>query len=184
MAACCTSCKPRWAGSLRQLAASASQQNECAPLAPVLWVASLPGLHASPSHCCLQKAAAVRQARELEVQRDVAIADALRWRQEVQQQKLAQLPPTGTSVGAPGQPADVTTQLTVLQQQLEHLAADGSLEDLQLQQERTRMSICLRTIKVGGWVGGWQAGRQAGSLAGSSVRTLIAVGAYLWGQLL
>jgi hypothetical protein len=126
-------------------------------------VASLPAPHIPPSHWCLQKATALRQARELEVQRDAAIADALRWRQEAAQHKQTQLPPSGASLATRGQPADVTTQLTVLQQQLEHLAADGSLEDLQLQQERTRMSICLRTIKVGG-----VPGRQAGWLEAGS----------------
>ncbi len=44
---------------------------------------------------------------------------------------------------------DVSAQLAALQRQLENLAAaEGSLP--QLQQERARMSICLRTIKVGG----------------------------------
>lgn len=44
-------------------------------------------------------------------------------------------------------PVDVSAQLAALQRQLESLAAaEGSLP--QLQQERARMSICLRTIKV------------------------------------
>ena len=113
---------------------------------------------------CLQKAAALKRARDMEEQRDAALADALRWRQQLeaeqqlaaQAQPLAQPPEASVltpaaAVAAPLQHAgpsqpDVTAQLAALQQHLECLAAEGSSLP-QLQQERARMSICLQTIK-------------------------------------
>lgn len=95
---------------------------------------------------------AEKRARGLEEQRDVAVAEAFQLRhalelaqeqlEEQRQEPQAAKAPELTSAGQ----ADVTVQLSALQQQLESLAADGN--SAQLQQERARMSICLRTIKV------------------------------------
>lgn len=109
---------------------------------------------------CLQKAALLRRVSDLEAERDVAVADARASRQQHEQLEqqisllrertpapaAAERSPTllqGSSLAAP--PADVTSQLAALQQQLESLAAEGELPALA--QERARMSICLRTIK-------------------------------------
>ncbi|KAL4458186.1 hypothetical protein ABPG75_013051 [Micractinium tetrahymenae] len=101
-----------------------------------------------------EKAAALRQAKDTEVERDAALAEALTWRrqhEELDQQmqllreRTPPAPPRLAEAEA-GSPADVSAQLAALQRQLENLAAaEGSLP--QLQQERARMSICLRTIK-------------------------------------
>lgn len=98
-----------------------------------------------------EKAMAEKRARGLEEQRDVAVAEAFQLRhalelaqeqlEEQRQEPQAAKAPELTSAGQ----ADVTVQLSALQQQLESLAADGN--SAQLQQERARMSICLRTIK-------------------------------------
>ena len=101
----------------------------------------------------LQKAAAEKRARDLEEQRDSAVAEVLRLRhslelaQEQVEEQRQEVLAARTSEPALSSAADVTQQLSALQQQLESLAAEGS--SAQLHQERARMSICLRTIKVG-----------------------------------
>lgn len=85
------------------------------------------------------------------------MAEARRWRQELaaaedQAQALREELATAKAAAAEqpgGEHADVALQLAALQQQLEGMAAEGGLA-VPLQQERARMSICLRTIKVRG----------------------------------
>jgi hypothetical protein len=110
-----------------------------------------------PANQLLQKATAHKLAVQMEEQRDTAVADARRWRQELaaaqeqlllHQQDLVAARSAAVQ-HAPGGQADVTAQLDTLRHQLESLAANGGLP--QLHQERARMGICLRTIKVLVW---------------------------------
>ncbi|KAL4854869.1 hypothetical protein ACK3TF_004348 [Chlorella vulgaris] len=99
------------------------------------------------------KATAHKLAVQMEEQRDTAVADARRWRQELaaaQEQLLLHQQDlvaarSAAAQHAPSGQADVTSQLDTLRHQLESLAANGGLP--QLHQERARMGICLRTIK-------------------------------------
>lgn len=107
-----------------------------------------------PANQLLQKATAHKLAVQMEEQRDTAVADARRWRQELaaaQEQLLLHqqdlvIARSAAAQHAPSGQADVTSQLDTLRHQLESLAANGGLP--QLHQERARMGICLRTIKV------------------------------------
>ncbi|KAI3435636.1 hypothetical protein D9Q98_001695 [Chlorella vulgaris] len=110
-------------------------------------------LAASGSGGWAGKATAHKLAVQMEEQRDTAVADARRWRQELaaaQEQLLLHqqdlvIARSAAAQHAPSGQADVTSQLDTLRHQLESLAANGGLP--QLHQERARMGICLRTIK-------------------------------------
>lgn len=112
----------------------------------------------------MQKSAAQKLVHQAEQQRDAALAEARRWRQELtaaEDQAHAlrgELAAAKTAVPQQlgGEHADVALQLAALQQQLEGLAAEGGLA-APLQQERARMSICLRTIKVRARFLSWRA---------------------------
>ena len=134
-----------------------SHQGKASPLMLDWHSCPAPNVLGSPTAwltCHLQRAAAEGRVRELEAERDAAAADASQWRHQHEQQQLLvqQLQQQQHSAvhspavnGLQELPPDVTTQLAALQQQLESLAADG--------QERARMSIAIRTIKVGAGAG-------------------------------